>query len=84
MLDKSVRLNVLIIVISIFLSGCSTLEKNLLFQKNTHNEEQKKLKIENKELPTDEHNVLQDIEKNLENLKARIKRELKEHEDGMV
>ena len=53
MLDKSVRLEALIIVISIFLSGCGTLEKNLLFQKNTHNEEQKKLKIENKELPTD-------------------------------
>ena len=72
MLDKSVRLEALIIVISIFLSGCGTLEKNLLFQKNTHNEEQKKLKIENKELPTDEHNVLQDIEKNLENITLNI------------
>ena len=63
MLDKSVRLNALIIVISIFLSGCSTLEKNLLFQKNTQNEEQKKLKIEKKELPEDERKVLQNIEK---------------------
>ena len=72
MLDKSVRLEALIIVISIFLSGCSTLEKNFLFQKNTRNEEQKKLKIEKKELPTDERNVLQDIEKNLENITLNI------------
>jgi len=71
-LDKSVRLEALIIVISIFLSGCSTLEKNFLFQKNTRNEEQKKLKIEKKELPTDERNVLQDIEKNLENITLNI------------
>ena len=72
MLDKSVRLEALIIVISIFLSGCSTLEKNFLFQKNTQNEEQKKLKIEKKDLSTDEHNILQDIEKNLENITLNI------------
>ena len=72
MLDKSVRLNALIIVISIFLSGCSTLEKNLLFQKNTQNEEQKKLKIGKEELPADERKVLQNIEKNLENITLNI------------
>ncbi len=72
MLDKSVRLKGLIIVISIFLSGCSTLEKNLLFQKNTQNEEQKKLKVGKEELPADERKVLQNIEKNLENITLNI------------
>ena len=72
MIDKSVRLKTLIVVVSIFLSGCSVLEKNLLFQKNTQNEEQKKLIIETKELPEDEHKVLQDIEKNLENITLNI------------
>ena len=72
MLDKSVRLEALIIVISIFLSGCSTLEKNFLFQKNTQNEEQKKLKIEKEKLTADERKVLQNIEKNLENITLNI------------
>ena len=65
MLDKSVRFKTLIIVISIIISGCSTLENNLLFQKNTQNKQQK-------ELPIDESKVFQDIEKNLENITLNI------------
>ena len=65
MLDKSSRFKALIIVISIFISGCSTLENNLLFQKNTQNKQQK-------ELPIDESKVFQDIEKNLENITLNI------------
>ena len=72
MLNKNVRLKALLIVISVFLSGCSTLEKNLLFQKNSQNEDQKKLKIEKNELPEDERKILQDIEKNLENITLNI------------
>jgi len=71
-LDKSVRLKAQIIVVSIFLFGCSTLEKNLLFQKNTQNEDQKKLKIETKELPEDERKVLQNIENYLEDITLNI------------
>jgi len=71
-LDKSVRLKTLMIVVFIFLSGCSTLEKNLLFQKNTQNEEQKKINTETKKLSEDERKVLQDIEKNLENITLNI------------
>ena len=65
MLDKSSRFKALIIVISIFISGCSTLENNLLFQKNTQNKQQK-------EHPIDESKVFQDIEKNLENITLNI------------
>ena len=72
MLDKSVRLKALIIVVSIVLLGCSTFEKNLLFQKNTQNDEQIKLKIETKELSEDERKALQNIEKNLENITLNI------------
>ena len=72
MLDKNVRLKALTIVVSVLLSGCSTLEKNLLFQKNTQNEEQKKLNTETKKLSEDEGKVLQDIEKNLENITLNI------------
>ena len=72
MLNKNVRLKAILIVISVFLSGCSTLEKNLLFQKNSQNEDQKKLKIEKNELPEDERKILQDIEKNLENITLNI------------
>ena len=59
-------------MVSIVLLGCSTFEKNLLFQKNTQNEEQKKLKIETKALSEDERKVLQNIEKNLENITLNI------------
>ena len=72
MFDKSLRLKCLIIVISIFLLGCSTLEKNLLFQKNIKNEDQKKLKIEKQVLPVDERKILKDIEKSLENITVNI------------
>ena len=72
MLDKNVRLKALTIVVSVLLLGCSTLEKNLLFQKNTQNEEQKKLNTETKKLSEDEGKVLQDIEKNLENITLNI------------
>jgi tol-pal system protein YbgF len=59
-------------VISIFLLGCSTLEKNLLFQKNVENKDQKKQKIEKQGLPVDERKILKDIEKNLENITVNI------------
>ena len=59
-------------MVSIVLLGCSTFEKNLLFQKNTQNEEQKILKIETKELSEDERKALQNIEKNLENITLNI------------
>ena len=59
-------------MVSIALLGCSTFEKNLLFQKNTQNEEQKKLNTETKKLSADERKVLQDIEKNLENITLNI------------
>ena len=72
MLDKNFRLKALVVAVSIFLSGCSTLEKNLLFQKNTQNEEQKKLNTETKKLSADERKVLQEIEKNLENITLNI------------
>ena len=72
MLDRSVRLKALIIVVSIFLSGCSTIDKNLLFRKNNHSDEQTKLTIEKKEIPKDERKVLEDIEKNLENITVSI------------
>ena len=72
MLDKSVSLKAQIIVATIFLSGCSTFEKNLLFQKNIQNGDQETLKIENKELVTDELKILKDIEKKLENITLNI------------
>ena len=74
MLDKNFRLKALVVAVSIFLSGCSTLEKNLLFHKNTQNEEQQKIKIDIKEQPEDERNALQSIEKNLENITSNITR----------
>ena len=59
-------------MVSIALLGCSTFEKNLLFQKNTQNDEQIKLKIETKELSEDERKVLQNIKENLENITLNI------------
>ena len=53
-------------MVFILLSGCGTIEKTLIFQKNTSSEEQEPLKTEEQELQTEERRVLQDIEKNLE------------------
>ena len=72
MLNKSVRLKALIIVVSIFLSGCSAIDNNLLFKKNKQADEQTKLKIEKKEIPNDERKVLEGIEESLENITSNI------------
>ena len=72
MLDKNFRLIALIVVVSVFLSGCNTLEKTLLFQKDIQNGDQNKLQIEKKELSADQTKALQDIEKNLENITLNI------------
>ena len=72
MLDRSVILKALIIVVSIFLSGCSAIDNNLLFKKNKQADEQTKLKIEKKEIPNDERKVLEGIEESLENITSNI------------
>ena len=56
----------------IFLSGCSTFEKSLLFQKNMINENQETQKIEKKELQTDQLKALKEIERKLENITLNI------------
>ena len=71
-MDRSVILKALIIVVSIFLSGCSAIDNNLLFKKNKQADEQTKLKIEKKEIPNDERKVLEGIEESLENITSNI------------
>lgn len=72
MLSKKIRLKALLFVVFILLSGCGTIEKTLIFQKNTSSEEQEPLKTEEQELQTEERRVLQDIEKNLEFITLNI------------
>ena len=59
-------------MVFILLSGCGTIEKTLIFQKNTFPEEQELLKTEEQKLQTKERRVLQDIEKNLEFITLNI------------
>ena len=72
MLSKKIRLKALLFVVFILLSGCGTIEKTLIFQKNTSSEEQEPLKTEEQELQTEERRALQDIEKNLEFITLNI------------
>jgi len=59
-------------MVFILLSGCGTIEKTRIFQKNTFPEEQEPLKNEEQKLQTEERRVLQDIEKNLEFITLNI------------
>ena len=72
MIDKNVRLKVTILVFSIILLGCNTIERSLLFQENTQTEEQEKIKNKKQEPQSDERKVLEKIEKNLENVTLNI------------
>ena len=59
-------------MVFILLSGCSTIEKTLIFQKDTSPEEQEPQKNKEQELQSEERKVLQDIEKNLEFITLNI------------
>ena len=59
-------------MVSIFLTGCSTIDNNLLFKKSKQVDEQTQLKIEKKEIPNDELKVLEGIEESLESITSNI------------
>jgi len=61
-------------MVFILFSGCSTIEKTLIFQKNISPEDLEPLKTEEQELQSEERKVLQDIEKNLEFITLNITR----------
>jgi len=72
MLSKNVRLITLLFIVFILLSGCSTIEKTLIFQKNTSPEDLESLKTEEQELQSKEREFLQNIERNLEFITLNI------------
>ena len=71
-ISQKARLQGLFFAIFLSILGCSSIEKNLLFQKNSHAQEQGELKNKKQKPLIDESKVLQDIEKSLDNITLNI------------